>query len=183
MGREFVRHLLRETAEPVLRHDVGRRIGKGDVLVHRRDVDDPATVPLRDHPSRGPLRADEGPVEIHRERLAPVRPGEVDEGRAARRARIVDEDVDAAERVRQLVDDVGAVGHLDQVEAAHLALRAGRLDLARRLPRTGLVPVPRHPDREPVARERDRRRPADPGVGARNDRDRHELVVSRRAAP
>jgi len=76
-------------------------------------------------------------------------------------AGVVDQDVDAAERLGQLVDPVGRVRERRQVEAAGLGAAPAALDLARGLVRAVLVRMPGDADVEAVVRKRHGRRPAD----------------------
>src|SRR5262249_40405031 len=123
-------------------------------------------------------RAEKRTVEVDRERLTPVVVAELDEGRLARHAGVVDEDVDAAERIGQIVDDFGRAGKLRQVEPAHLAVPAGALDLACRRTGTRFVAAPRDADVEAVTRERDGGRLADAGVRSGDDGGRHRRILA-----
>jgi hypothetical protein len=152
------------------------------VLVHRRHVDDAAAPALLHHSPRRSLGAEEGGVQVDVERVHPVVPRELEKGSVAARAGVVDEDLDAAERLRELVDHVGGRGKLGEVEPPHLRAPPLRFDLARGVPRAVLVLVPGDADVVAGARELHGRRLADAGVGAGDDRCGHPARISARGA-
>ena len=76
---ELQGELLRQPAEPVLRHGVRAAVRDRRVLVDGRYVDDSAAAALLDHASRRALRAREGAVEVDRERVPPVVVGELEQ--------------------------------------------------------------------------------------------------------
>src|SRR3954468_3236422 len=65
--RELERHHLRQQPEAALRRAVRRAALERDVLVDRRDVDDPPAAAGGDHPPRGGLRAEERAGEVRLE--------------------------------------------------------------------------------------------------------------------
>jgi hypothetical protein len=134
------------------------------VLVDRGHVDDAPAASLRDEPPRRRLRADERTGEVNLQHVAPVRQLDIEKRRGVAGPGVVDEDVQPAERVGELVDDSRAGRGVAEVERADDRLGAGVADLGRGALRTGLVAVPRDPDVESALGEQHGGRPADAGV-------------------
>ena len=114
--REFLAERFRQRDQAGLRGRIMRGVGVAFLAGDRGDVDD-AAVFLFEHRRHHRLAADEGPVEIDAQHLAPFLevgfPHRlVDAGDAG----IVDEDVDLAERLQRLVAglfDRGEIGDVD----------------------------------------------------------------------
>ena len=104
---------------------------------------------------------------------APVVQAELEHRRAVPGAGVVDEDVDAAERVRQLVDRGGPADVRLEVHPARLGADAVALALGERLARVLLVAVPGDPDVEAALGEQDGGGAADAGVAPGDDGDWH----------
>src|SRR4051812_21743544 len=167
---ELQRHDLGEQPQPGFRRAVGAVADPRVLLVDARDVHDAPAAAGGDHPARRALGADERRVEVDREHLAPLVVGEVEERHAGPRAGVVDEDVDAAERVGELVDDVGRLGQLVQVDVGELGPPAGRPDQLGGLLAHLLVAVPGDADVAAEVGEGDGDGSPDAGLGAGHDR-------------
>src|SRR6478672_781563 len=94
VAAELQGELLRQPAEPVLRHGIGAAMRERRVLVDGGDVDDATAAALLDHASRRTLRAQKGAVEVDRERVSPVVVGELEQLALAIYPRVVDEHVE-----------------------------------------------------------------------------------------
>ena len=162
MAAELQCELLRQTAEPVLRHRVGAAVRERRVLVDGGDVDDAAAAALLDHEPRRTLRAQKGAVEVDRERVLPVVVGELEQFALPVHACVVDEHVEAPERSGEVVDHVCRAGEVREVEPPHLRTSVVTTNLVRGLLGSLLVLVPRDTDVEAVGGEADRRRTAIP---------------------
>src|SRR5215218_8336942 len=149
-----------------------RGVGRhGQVLVHRRDVDDAPPVALRDHLTGGLLAADPHPREVDRDDLLPHLKGRLEKGDLLFYASVIDHDVDATELLDGLLDqvfhalglgDVGLEG--DGLASALLYLFDSFFSLL------GVAPVV-DGHRGPLPRESDRDGPADPQGRACDYRD------------
>jgi hypothetical protein len=95
-------------ARPWPRGRVRRR--PGGVFVHASDVDDPSAVTGGDHSPGGALQAEKGAVEIDGQHLRPGGEVEVQQRGGGVGPGAVDEHVEAAEGVGQVVDDGAGVG-------------------------------------------------------------------------
>lgn len=137
--------------------------------MHARDGDDAPAPPAVDHVPGGPLDADEGSVQVRAEGAAPGVPVGLHEQGAAVDAGIIDEDVEAAELSRQLVDDVPAGRCIGGVQARDGGRDALRPDEPRGLLGAFLVGVPGDADVASRRREGDGGGAADPRVGAGDD--------------
>src|SRR5205085_11532354 len=131
------------------------------VLVHAGDVDDPTASPGGNHPPRGALQAEEGTVEVRGKDLPPGAVVQVQQGRRVPGAGVVHQDVDPAQRLGHLVDDVGRLGEPGEIEVPDLGPSPeGAHLLCGGLPR-GLVPVPGDADVAALLGQGDGDRPAD----------------------
>ena len=111
-----------------------------------------------------------GAVEVDRQDRAPLLVADLQERRRRARAGVVDEDVDAAESVRQLVDDVLRARQPGEVEVGELGPSARRAHELGGLLAHLLVAVPGDADVAAEIGERDGDRAADPRLAAGDDR-------------
>ena len=118
-----------EHPHPALGEAVRGVAGHRPVLVHRRDVDDPAAAALGDHLLRRELRAEERALEVDLEHLLVLRLGGVEHRGARLDAGVVHHDVEPAERLHRRVDECLQVGHLADVGVDADRLVAERDDL------------------------------------------------------
>src|SRR3954471_10702410 len=179
--RELERHHLRQQPEAALRRAVRRAALERDVLVDRRDVDDPPAAAGGDHPPRGGLRAEERAGEVRLEDVTPRAERDLEERRRVAGARVVDEHVEPAERLGEVVDHRRAILRGAEVEPADLGTAARPAHLVGGLVRAGLVGMPGDADVVAVVRERDRGLAADAGVRSGDDGNRHATRATRRA--
>jgi hypothetical protein len=167
------RHHLRQQPQAALGGTVGGRSSKRNMLVDRRDVDDPPSVAGGDHPPGRLLGDQERAGQVDVDHPLPLLQRQVDEIGGVARAGVVDQHVEPAERVGELSRSRGRGRERQQVEPADLGPAAVRLDLGRGLARSLLVLVPGDPDVEATAGERNRGGLADAGVRAGHDRAAH----------
>ena len=128
-----------EHPHPALGQAVRRVARHRPVLVHRRDVDDPAAVALGDHLLGGDLGPEEGALEVDLHHLLVLRLGGVEDRRARLDAGVVDHDVEPAEGVDGGLDEPFEVLHLADVGLDADRLVAQRGDLLLQLLRGLLV--------------------------------------------
>jgi hypothetical protein len=102
--------------------------------------------------------------------VPPVVEAQLQRGRARAGAGVVHEDVQAAEPLRQLVDDVAAAGQVGGVQLRDFGTAAGRAHFGGGLLGAVLVGVPRDADIHAGGGEVDSRGAADAGVGCGDDR-------------
>ena len=91
-------HRARQHLQPALRRRVRARRRPRELAHHRADVDDLAAAAL-DHPRRDRPSDEEGARQVDVEHAPPLVELELDERAAERDPRVVDEDVDRAERL------------------------------------------------------------------------------------
>jgi hypothetical protein len=158
------------------------------VLVHARDVDDPAPAATGDHPAGRALGAQERTVEVRREHLAPRLVAEVEDPVHVPGSGVVDQNTQPAELLGERVDDVGGV-RTGQILADDEAALAALLDPLPGVPGAGVVGMERDAHVESFRRQRLGRGFADSGIGTGDDREplvcgnAHARRVPTRRAP
>jgi len=115
VGGQFGGLASGEVAHPALGDAIGRGPGGADLLMDGADVDDPASFATCDHPPRGQPRAEERAVEIGLQHAVPHRGIELVDETAAALTRVVDEDVDLAERGIDLAEQAIDLGRVADV--------------------------------------------------------------------
>jgi hypothetical protein len=116
------------------------------VLVDRGDRDDPSGRPRGDHPLRRGLGAGDRAQDVDADRLLDVLQRRLQERPRVAAAGVVDEHVEPAERVGQLVDDAGGRGRVAEVEPAHFGTASGGAHLLGGPGRPVLVGAPHDAD-------------------------------------
>lgn len=175
---ELQRHNLREAAEPVLGGRVGSRARQRDVLVHGRDVDDRPAASLLDHPAGRRLPAEERRGEVEVEHRAPVRERHLEEWGGRSMSRVVDQRVDPAEGIRELLDRARADLDLAQVGVPRLATAPEPLDLGHRALGAALITVPGDTEVKAAGGECNRGGATDAAVTSGDDRSGHGNPLS-----
>ena len=155
----------------MFRRDVGTHAGKPDETCARRCVDDRTTVAVFEDAWDLILHAEEDAGEHHTDAAVPFLLGIVGDGESETGdARVVVGIVEAAERLDRGLDHGTHVGRLRHV-GVHVAGTAARSAHERRcLIAADVVDIGDH-DRRAVLCEELRRRPADAGCRAGNERD------------
>src|SRR5438128_6593496 len=171
VGRQLLGDDAREGDHAHLRHAVGRHRRRRDRPSDRGDVHDAARLAL-DEVRRDRLAREKDRLRVDREGAVPVFLGIVRERHARRTggARVVDEDVDLAERLARAVDHRLDVGGAGDVGLHREDLAAQALDLAGDLLGVQHLDV-RNGDVGAFARQRQHDATADPATAARHNRD------------
>ena len=133
---ERQRHHLGELVDAALGHRIGHLVGDGEDGVDRGHVDDGTRRSARgdalDHVPRHRLAAQERALEVGADHPVEIGLVEIEEIAADEHAGIVDQRIDAAERIDRCGDQVVDVEPLADVagDEAHRAIGAERLDRA-----------------------------------------------------
>jgi hypothetical protein len=153
------------------------------VLVDARDVDDRALPAGLDHALCGALPGHERAGQVGVDHVLPVVDRLLEERLVDARSGVVYEHVDLAELVRQVVDHLGRVALVVDVQVVERGAAALRLDLLNGAARALLVTVECDPDVVSGIGQSDGRGLSDSGVRSGDDRNRHELRASTQAFP
>jgi hypothetical protein len=116
---------------------------------------------LLDHAPRGALTTEESAVQVDGERVPPIFVRELEQGSVPARAGVVDERVDATQRIGELVDDICGGGKVSQIESPQVGPTAVPAHLLGSLASSVLVVMSGDADVEAVEGEADSRCAAD----------------------
>jgi hypothetical protein len=168
--RQLLGHRLDEELHSALRRAVVAEALPRDDLVNARDHHDRAVRVVGAHDARRLARAQEGAGEVHVDHLLPLGEGHVDDMERLLDAGVVDEQIEAAERLARLREGALHVGLDADVHRDGHRAPARRLD--GRGHRARVVDLAAVVDRHggAVGGERERRALADAGGGAGDQR-------------